>query len=131
MAEFYLDHKVARELAEHLRRAGHAARTARDLGMERASDDAHLSLAARAGWILVTHNAKDFILLHAAWRRWAREWGAEAHHAGILVMIPPVSPMRALHELLDLVRSNTDLTDDLCRWRTTATGRAQHAGLDL
>lgn len=41
--------------------------------MERASDDAHLSLAARSGWILVTHNAKDFILLHAAWRRWARE----------------------------------------------------------
>lgn len=41
--------------------------------MERASDDAHLSLTARSGWILVTHNAKDFILLHAAWRRWARE----------------------------------------------------------
>ncbi len=73
MAEFYLDHNVARELAEHLCHAGHAARTARDLGTERASDDAHLSLAARSGWILVTHNAKDFVLLHAAWHRWSQE----------------------------------------------------------
>lgn len=92
--------------------------------MERASDDAHLSLAARAGWILITHNAKDFILLHAAWRRWAREWGAEAHHEGTLVMSPSASPRRAAHELLDLVRSHRGLTDELYTWRA-ATGWSQ------
>ncbi len=92
--------------------------------MERASDDAHLSLAARSGWILVTHNAKDFILLHAAWRRWAREWGAEARHAGSLILSTSASRRRATHELLDLVRLHTDLTDELYTWRA-ATGRAQ------
>lgn len=125
MAEFYLDHNVARELAEHLHQAGHAARTARDLGMERASDDTHLSLAARSGWILGTHNAKDFVLLHSAWHRWSQEWGAEAHHAGILVMSPSVSPVRASDELLDFLWSARELTDGLYTWRA-ATGWTQH-----
>lgn len=95
MADFHLDHNLARELAEHLRRAGHSAQTARELGMERAGDEAHVSRAARMGWTLITHNAKDFALLQAAWSRWSREWEVEAHHARILVLIPAVPPFQA------------------------------------
>jgi hypothetical protein len=106
VADFYRDHNVARELADRLRDAGHGARTARELAMERAGDEAHLSLAAQSGRILITHNAKDFSLLHAAWQRWSADWKTSAHHAGILVLIPPVSPEEATREIESLVEAS-------------------------
>jgi hypothetical protein len=123
---FYLDHNVALELAHHLRDAGHDARTARDLEMERAGDETHLSLAARSGWTLITHNAKDFTLLHAAWRRWSQEWGVTAHHAGILVLTPPVAPTQAAQEVLALLEAGEALEDALYKWRRHS-GWMRHA----
>lgn len=35
---------------------------------------------------LLTHNARDFTLLHHAWRRWPRDWGIRPLHAGILIL---------------------------------------------
>lgn len=54
MGQFFLDHNVAREIAERLRRAGHGARTAAELGMERAGDEEYVSLSARSRWTLTT-----------------------------------------------------------------------------
>ena len=89
--------------------------------MERAGDEQHLSQAAGSGWILITHNARDFTLLHGAWRRWSREWGMMARHAGILVLIPPVAPSRAAQEIAALLESGRLLHNELYIWR-------QHTG---
>jgi hypothetical protein len=119
VAEFYLDHNVALELAEHLRRAGHGAQTARQRGLERAGDEAHLWLAAHSGWALITHNAKDFTLLHAAWKQWSKGWGVDSHHAGILLLTPPISPELASREIVGLVQAEMELSDKVYTWRGT------------
>jgi hypothetical protein len=86
VADFYTDHNVARAVAEFLRVAGHAAVTARGLGLEEASDDEQLLTAAQHNRIFITHNESDFILLYDAWQRWASAWGVPAAHAGILIV---------------------------------------------
>ena len=86
MPSLYGDHNVSRYLARLLREHGHTATNARELGLERATDGAHLLLAAERGWLLLTHNERDFVLLHDAWLRWSRSWGIAPQHAGILVL---------------------------------------------
>lgn len=76
MAAFYLDHNVAVQVAHMLRAAGHDIVTARDLGLDHASDDEHLLTAAQQVRILVSHNRADFVLLHTAWQRWTAAWQA-------------------------------------------------------
>ena len=53
MTEICLDHNAAASIADELWAGGDGARTARDLGLERARDHRHLLEAARHGWILV------------------------------------------------------------------------------
>jgi predicted nuclease of predicted toxin-antitoxin system len=86
VASFYLDNDVAVRLAEELREMGHEATTARQLGAESEPDWLHLLTAADHGWILVTHNWRDFRLLHGAWIEWRRAWRVQNSHAGILVL---------------------------------------------
>jgi hypothetical protein len=86
VASFYLDNNVSTNVIPYLQAAGHEARAAVDLHAERLSDDQHLLLAARNHWILITHNRRDFVLLHGAWRRWSHEWAVTPEHAGILVL---------------------------------------------
>jgi hypothetical protein len=86
LANFYIDSNVALEVADRLRVASHTAVTARDLRREGNSDDEHLLLASQQGQIFVTHNERDFILLHDAWKRWSVAWGVAEKHAGVLVV---------------------------------------------
>jgi hypothetical protein len=86
LAAFYNDNDVAVEVAELLRAAGHTAVTARDLRREGNSDDEHLLVASQHGRIFLTHNERDFILLHDAWQHWSAVWGVATHHAGILIV---------------------------------------------
>jgi hypothetical protein len=48
---------------------------------------------------LVTHNRKDFELLHAAWIRWSGAWQTTAQHVGILILPQAWSVERAVLEL--------------------------------
>jgi hypothetical protein len=104
MADFYIDHDVARALAVRLRNEGHHAVTARNLGVERAGDERHLMGAALAGRILVTHNAHDYRLLHAAWLHWTETWERRSRHAGILILPhgPAEENVRLLISFLEL-----------------------------
>lgn len=102
---FHLDHNIARDLAPALQLLGHDAVTARDLGLERADDDLHLTAATDAGRILVTYNRKDFITLHRVWHRWSRRWGASERHGGILILsqnrpLPIMDEARLLDEFV-------------------------------
>lgn len=87
MARFYLDHDVSLRLAIALRAAGHDSATAQEAGLSYASDDVHLLTAAQQGRVLLTHNRKDYVLLHDAWRGWPVAWGTLAPpHVGVLVL---------------------------------------------
>ncbi len=89
MARFHFDQNVARDIAEGLREHGHDVMTTNEAGLLDADDDIHLLAAADADRILVTHNGRDFRLLHHAWVRWARAWGVSRAHAGILIIPQP------------------------------------------
>ncbi len=100
MASFQLDHNLSRRLAPALRAFGQDCVAARDLGLEGADDDIQLTTATDAGRILVTHNRKDFIALHRAWRRWSRHWGVTERHGGILVLLPQKPELPILDEVV-------------------------------
>lgn len=121
MASFFLDADVSLDVADLLRSHDHEATTAQSLHLEHAGDDLHLLTSARRGWILVTHNRKDYVLLHDAWRHWSSEWfgvaAAPPRHAGILV-VPQGTPARIANELASVVHSNQSLSNELYRLRT-------------
>jgi Domain of unknown function (DUF5615) len=118
VARFYLDHDVSLRLALLLRAAGHDTTTAQEAGLSHASDDAQLLAAAQQQRILVTHNRKDYVLLHDAWRRWPVAWGTLAPpHAGILVL--DHRPERELAAAVEtfIAAVHHDPANLLCWWR--------------
>jgi hypothetical protein len=119
VAGFYLDHNVAADVARLLRGSNHAVITAHDQGLGAAGDDEHLLLAAQRGWTLVTHNRKDFLLLHDAWRHWASAWGVAEPHAGILIVPQPpgASHAQIAAALEALISGGPSLTNQLYLWR--------------
>jgi predicted nuclease of predicted toxin-antitoxin system len=121
VADLYFDHNVAVETALLLRNAGHTALSARDRSLERAGDQVHLLTAAESGSVLVTHNAKDFVLLHDAWLLWSRSWNVTEAHPGILVIPqPPVwSPNRAAQELAQFFQTIISLRNELYSWQSS------------
>ncbi len=90
MARFYLDNDVAQRVAAELDAFGHDAITTRALHRRRARDEQQLMFAVHERRIFVTHNARDFILLHDAWHLWTYTWGVQEEHTGIF--IPPQDP---------------------------------------
>jgi hypothetical protein len=92
--------------------------TSRALRRERATDDDHLETALLNASVLVTHNERDFVLLHAAWRSWPGTLGAVLpDHPGILVL-EDAHP-QVLHPAVAglLARQPTAaLANELLRW---------------
>lgn len=107
MASLYLDdHNVSLHLAPPLRAVGHDVVMARDLGLTRLTDEAQLLSAVRAGRVLITHNRRDFTLLHDAWLTWPAAFGlALPPHPGILVLDP--APHETLSGALDALLAAT------------------------
>lgn len=92
---------------------GHTARTALDLGLAHAGDDEHLLIAAQNGWILVSHNRKDFNLLHDGWRRWSAAWGVIALHGGILIIPQSWPAKRTASEIDSFIQTGVLLANQL------------------
>lgn len=95
--KFALDEDVSHPLASLLRSQGETADSAKELGRLGLRDAQVLLLAAEHGQALVTHNNRDFRMLHDAWMLWRRRWsddcersGGQPHfvlrHAGILIV---------------------------------------------
>ena len=95
MASLHLDHNVSLNLAAPLRAAGHDIATARDLGLTRSTDDAQLVSAVRAGRVLLTHNRRDFTLLHDAWVTWPSNFHVvfPAHPRILVVDVAPLEEL--------------------------------------
>ncbi len=124
MAFILLDHNVARDIAPLLRQAGHGAITALDAGMHSAEDDEYVLVSSDRAWTIVTHNKKDFNLLHGAWRRWSTAWGIQHAHAGILVL-GEAAPTILANAIIDLLAGDPPLRNHLYQWRP---GRAWARG---
>src|ERR1700731_3537232 len=60
----YLDECVRIALAARLRLRGFIVFTARDAGLSGANDAQQLAFATRHGWLIVSHNTRDFMRLH-------------------------------------------------------------------
>lgn len=86
MADLYLDNDVSVHLIPVLIARGHNVRHTRDLGMERAQDFRQLLFAAHQNRIFVSHNLRDYRLLHGAWRHWTAAWDRSDQHAGVLLL---------------------------------------------
>lgn len=116
MAALHLDHNVARHVGVHLRAMGHDVTSAQREGLSRAGDDEHLLVAAEQDRVIITHNRKDFFLLHDAWRRWSAAWQVRPRHAGILV-IPTWPPEEAARELNTFLQRGLPLSNKLYSWQ--------------
>ena len=128
MAAVYIDHDVSAQIATLLRNEGHDVLTTREWRLTRASDDEQLLFASQQRRGLITHNARDFVLLHNAWRRWSAAWQVTAIHAGILVIPqwPRLLPADAARELHHFLVSRSALANELHQWRTSARGWLQY-----
>ena len=120
MARFQFDENVDYDIALALAGLGQNVMTARDPGLDGIDDDEQLLAATGGGRTLVTHNGKDFILLHPAWRRWSRAWGVPVSQAGILIVpqmqqVPPDMAAQAI----DAIQSRVPLANELYayEWR--------------
>jgi hypothetical protein len=87
LARLCLDHNVSHDLCPLLGRAGHDAITVRDISGERLHDDVLFLTTVRLNRVFITHNRKDFRLLHDAWVTWPVAFAmALPPHPGILVL---------------------------------------------
>ena len=66
MTNLYLDHDISAYMVVPLRGRGHVVVTTDELGRSSASDDDLLLEAARMSHVFITHNLRDFALLHNA-----------------------------------------------------------------
>jgi hypothetical protein len=75
-------------LAVSLRGHGFDAVTTTQLGRKGSSDPRQLKYASETARVLVTHNNRDYRMLHEALVLWAEEWGVldRRRHSGILII---------------------------------------------
>lgn len=128
MAAFYLDNDISDGLIHLLQAQQHDVVHTRQIGQARATDDQQLLTATQLGRILVTHNARDFILVHHAWRLWPATFGtAWPQHPGILVIPqPPEFPVaRAADEIGRLIQAHGRTADELHRFEIPTGWRRQ------
>ena len=125
VAEFHLDRNVAADVADELAVRGHVV-VPTTLG-HNAPDYAHLLRAAQVQAILLTHNGRDFTLLHGAWQRWPPALGVLGWqpHAGILVppRTPQWPPARIAQTIDALLGTGVRLTNTLYEWRPSTGWR--------
>ena len=75
----YIDEDVTNQLAELIRKRGHNAVSAIDLGKISVLDDEHLAYAAERRMTVLTYNERDYVELARQWTQNNRK------HCGILI----------------------------------------------
>lgn len=84
----FFDHDVPKLIPTILRNRGGQVVTAFEMQRHEAGDEEHLLFAARQGYVVVTRNARDLLLLHNAWCLWFTDYAVSPTptHAGILIV---------------------------------------------
>lgn len=115
--DFHIDHDVTRALATELAKRSYYAVTAYDLGLAAEHDGVQLMAAAQRSRVLVSHNWRDYRLLHQTWHHWAAVWHVTQQHAGILIIPQRVwDPRTAAAQLDAFVSRGHPLGNTLHRW---------------
>jgi len=114
----YFDHDVSAIISRSLRRSSYDVVTASEIGLTRAGDHEQVTAAAELNRVLISYNAKDFRLLHDAWRRWSDLWGVGRSHAGILIILqsPAWSAARAVREIIQFFEFEVTIENELYEW---------------
>jgi len=117
MANIYIDEDVGIAFMQLLQAEGHIVRHARSTpGMSGVTDGHQLLFATQHRSVLLTHNGKDFLLLHDAWRRWTAAWQFVHAHEGILLIpqhVPRAIVARAVH---DQLTADVPLRNEFYEW---------------
>jgi hypothetical protein len=84
----FADEDVYNELKRLLAAMRHDVVSPIDLGIRGAGDELCFLHAASDSRALLTHNEKDYSLLHRAWSTWAGHWGVgrQPLHFGVLIV---------------------------------------------
>lgn len=114
----YLDNDVPMALAPLLGMLGVPAVHTRAVGRQSASDDDQLLFATANGWAIVTHNERDYLLVHLAWERLAGHWDVTPRplHGGVIV-VPQQSgtPQATARAIAALVRRSGSVAGQVHR----------------
>ncbi|MCA1724028.1 MAG: DUF5615 family PIN-like protein [Thermomicrobia bacterium] len=104
----YMDECVRIPLALRLRMRGFTVSTARDEGLAGVSDAAQLAYATRRGWLIISHNTRDFMRLHRRVRI----------HAGIVLFPSTNLDLQEIRAamLIDWASSLPDYRSQVFRW---------------
>jgi hypothetical protein len=124
MANLYFDENMSLLLEALLRERGHMVFSTFSEGRLGSPDPHQLLFAAERDWILITHNRRDYRLLHDAWHLWSHAWDVNRRHSGILILDQvPGQPVEEMPELIHgLVHEvGASLSNRLHDWRP-ATG---------
>jgi hypothetical protein len=108
----YLDEDVSYDVVGGLRDVGYDLDSVKDAGNFGLTDARQLLWAVDRGRTVITHNRKDFRLLHEALALWATRWrtpNALRHH-GILVV--PHLPVLELVRMIDAFARRRDTIDN-------------------
>lgn len=118
MVAFYLDNDVSARVGDLLTGYGHTVTLTRDLHQTRAHDEVQLLTALELQASLVTHNYKDFALLHRAWELWRARWHIAEFHPSILVLLHGAE-MQSAHAITDLLSRGLPARSALYRHRSS------------
>jgi hypothetical protein len=108
----YLDEDVSYSLVEGMVQVGYDMDSVKDAGNFGLTDARQLDWAVDRGRTIITHNLKDFRLLHEALSLWARRWGTPdvLRHYGIIVV--PHLPVPELVRIVDEFARPLDTIDN-------------------
>lgn len=112
VANYFLDADVGDGLADLLAPKGHPTVTTKQASRLNAFDDEQLLIATDLGRLLITHDKDDFLLLHRAWRSFARRWGVQPEAHAEIIVVPQrreVPYIRTAAEIDTLIRGEKDL----------------------
>ena len=121
MTAFLIDEDVATGVAGLLTASGHDAITLKELGRKGSKDDAVLWIASSLQRVLISHNVRDFELLHRAWHRWT----VRREHAGILLPRQAVAfrPGQIAQAVLQFLEPGLDVAGELYTFEAAARWR--------
>jgi hypothetical protein len=117
MAAIYIDEDVSKSFLQLLGGYGHTVQHARTTpGMTSVTDGKQLTFAIHHASVLLTHNGKDFHLLHDAWRRWTDMWQLSVSHEGILLIPQHVDKAIIARAVHDRITGSGALSNEFYEW---------------
>jgi urease accessory protein UreE len=120
LATLYLDEDVSHHIRPLLEATGHTIYTTYQQGRAETSDGDQLLYAAANAWTIISHNRRDFELLHDAWLRWTRAWSLGNRHLGILIISQRISHHDNATVIDTLLSAHPNVDDQLLGYDTTS-----------